>query len=122
MKLSFSIKGWERYAWADYVRIAKEMELQGIELRNIHSTPLTARGGPFHAHMASATLRELYEAGLPCGSSMKRGSASPASTPSATSPTGRSWRRIAGRSPTASRPPVSSRSPISASTPPPAAK
>ena len=68
MKLSFSIKGWERYAWADYVRIAKEMELQGIELRNIHATPLTARGGPFHAHMASATLRELYEAGLslPC--------------------------------------------------------
>ena len=68
MKLSFSIKGWERYSWADYVRIAKEMELQGIELRNIHSTPLTARGGPFHAHMAAATLRELYEAGLslPC--------------------------------------------------------
>ena len=68
MKLSFSIKGWERYAWTDYVRTAKEMELQGIELRNIHGTSLTARGGPFHAHMAAATLRELYEAGLslPC--------------------------------------------------------
>jgi fatty-acyl-CoA synthase len=68
MKLSFSIKGWERYSWADYVRTAKEMELQGIELRNIHGTSLTARGGPFHAHMAAATLRELYEAGLslPC--------------------------------------------------------
>ncbi|MBR4692823.1 MAG: sugar phosphate isomerase/epimerase, partial [Oscillospiraceae bacterium] len=68
MKLSFSIKGWEKYAWADTVRIAREMELQGIELRSIHGTPLTERGGPFHAHMASATLRELYEAGLslPC--------------------------------------------------------
>ena len=68
MKLSFSIKGWEKYPWADIVRIAGEMELQGIELRSIHGTPLTARGGPFHAHMAAATLRELYEAGLslPC--------------------------------------------------------
>ena len=28
MKLSFSIKGWERYAWTDYVRTAKEMGLR----------------------------------------------------------------------------------------------
>jgi len=68
MKLSFSIKGWEKYSWADYIRAAKENDLHGIELRNIHDTPLTARGGPFHPHMAAATLRELYEAGLslPC--------------------------------------------------------
>ena len=68
MKLSFSMKGWEKIDWPELMALAQEMEFQGIELRDILHSPLTEKGGPFHAHTAAATLRELYEKGLsiPC--------------------------------------------------------
>ncbi len=68
MKLSFSMKGWEKIDWPELMALAQEMEFQGIELRNVLHSPLTEKGGPFHAHTAAATLRELYEKGLsiPC--------------------------------------------------------
>ena len=68
MKLSFSMKGWEKVDWPELMALAQEMEFQGIELRNVLHSPLTEKGGPFHAHTAAATLRELYEKGLsiPC--------------------------------------------------------
>ena len=68
MKLSFSMKGWEKVDWPELMAVAQEMEFQGIELRNVLHSPLTEKGGPFHAHTAAATLRELFEKGLsiPC--------------------------------------------------------
>ena len=68
MKLSFSMKGWEQIDWPELMTLAQEMEFQGIELRDILHSPLTEKGGPFHAHTAAATLRALYEKGLriPC--------------------------------------------------------
>ena len=61
MKLSFSIKGWSDHTWSDFCDLALEMEFQGIELHNIHDTDFTAKGGPFHAHTAAATIRGLQE-------------------------------------------------------------
>ena len=68
MKLSFSIKGWSGHTWSDFCDLALEMEFQGIELHNIHNTDFTAKGGPFHAHTAAATIRGLQEKKLsiPC--------------------------------------------------------
>ena len=68
MNLSFSIKGWSGYSWSEFCALAVEMDFQGIELHNIHNTPFTEKGGPFHAHTAAATLRDMYEKGLsiPC--------------------------------------------------------
>ena len=68
MKLSFSIKGWSDHSWSELCDLALEMDFQGIELHNIHNTDLTAKGGPFHAHTAAATIRSLQEKklSLPC--------------------------------------------------------
>ena len=68
MKLSFSIKGWSDHSWSEFCDLALEMEFQGIELHNIHGTDFTAKGSPFHAHAAAATIRGLQEKKLsiPC--------------------------------------------------------
>ena len=68
MKLSFSTKGWRNRSWEDFCRTASELRFGGIELHNIHNELFTAKDGAFHAHIAPATLRRLYEMKLeiPC--------------------------------------------------------
>ncbi len=68
MKLSFSIKGWNGYSWDEFCALAKDMDIQGIELYNIHNTAFTEKGGPFDEHTAAATLREMHAHNLqiPC--------------------------------------------------------
>ena len=68
MKLSFSIKGWDQYSWDAFCALAKEMDIQGIELRDIRNTAFTEKGGPFDPNTAAATLREMYanKLQIPC--------------------------------------------------------
>lgn len=32
MKLSFSVNGWDGYSWQDFVAVAQEIQMAGIEL------------------------------------------------------------------------------------------
>ena len=61
MKLSFSTKGWRNRSWEDFCRTASDLRFGGIELHNIHNELFTAKDGAFHAHIAPATLRRVYE-------------------------------------------------------------
>ncbi|MCQ2440308.1 MAG: AMP-binding protein [Clostridia bacterium] len=68
MKFSFSTKGWHNCTFEDFVRIANELQFQGIELHNIHNEAFTKKGGALHDYTAAATLRYLKEKNLslPC--------------------------------------------------------
>ena len=64
MKLSFSIRGWSGHTWEDFVEVAEEMRMRGIELHCAHGEPFSEKGGPFHRHNAAATRRQMFEKGL----------------------------------------------------------
>ncbi|MBC3516284.1 AMP-binding protein [Neobittarella massiliensis] len=68
MRLSFSINGWQGYSWEEFVAVAGETGMQGIELRGIHQGELAGKHGPFGPHHAAATVRDLFEKQLsiPC--------------------------------------------------------
>ncbi len=68
MKLSFSIKGWHRRDFDEYINAAKEYGFSGIELTDIINTGFTEKGGALEKYNRSSTARKLYEAGisLPC--------------------------------------------------------
>jgi len=64
MKLSFSIRGWSGHSWDEFVDIAGEMRMKGIELHRAHGEPFSEKGGAFHPHNAAATRRQMFERGL----------------------------------------------------------
>ena len=68
MKLSFSIKGWHRKDFDDYLNAAKEYGFSGIELTDIINTGFIEKGAALDKYNRSSTARKLYEAGikLPC--------------------------------------------------------
>jgi fatty-acyl-CoA synthase len=61
MNLSFSIRGWQSYGWADYLTLAEELGFSGIELYDGMDPALFDREGPFHKYSIGATVRELAE-------------------------------------------------------------
>lgn len=64
MKLSFSINHWSGYSWDEFVEVAAEMRMQGIELHKAHGTPFAEKGGPLHKHNAAATRRQMQDRGI----------------------------------------------------------
>ncbi len=68
MNLSFSNRGWSGLSWSELLALAREQGFSGIELYNLHRSPLSAPGGPLHPAAQSAALRALREQGLdiPC--------------------------------------------------------
>ena len=68
MKLSFSIRGWNNYSWSDFLKLAKDTGIKGIELHNIISGALAGVDGPFSGQNTALTVRKLFEAGIeiPC--------------------------------------------------------
>ncbi|MBR3196432.1 MAG: AMP-binding protein [Clostridia bacterium] len=68
MKLSFSVNGWDGYSWQDFVAVAQEIQMAGIELHGTHTEEFTSRSGPFHRYNTAATVRSLFEKKLaiPC--------------------------------------------------------
>ncbi len=68
MKLSFSIKGWHRRDFEDYMDAAKEYGFAGIELTDIINTGFAEKGGALDKYNCQSTARKLYEAGItiPC--------------------------------------------------------
>ncbi|MBQ6092618.1 MAG: AMP-binding protein, partial [Clostridia bacterium] len=61
MNLSFSIRGWQSYGWADYLTLAEELGFSGIALYDGMDPALFDREGPFHKYSIGATVRELAE-------------------------------------------------------------
>ena len=65
MKLSFSTRGWSDYSWDELVRLAVEMDFDGIEVYDVFNQPrLIDKGCPFHKYNSSATVRALRDKGL----------------------------------------------------------
>jgi fatty-acyl-CoA synthase len=67
VKLSFSINGWHGYSWEDFVSMALDMRLAGIELHDVGES-FFSEDSPFGARNAARTARDLHELGLgiPC--------------------------------------------------------
>ena len=57
MNLSFSTIGWQNLSWQDYVHLAQDMDINGIEITN--PSQLSNIGDAFHTHKARSTAREL---------------------------------------------------------------
>ncbi len=56
MNLSFSTSAWQNLSWQEYINLAHDMDLNGIEIAN--PSPLMASGGPMHPHIARTSARE----------------------------------------------------------------
>ncbi len=61
MKLSVSTKGWHNISFRDFLPLAADLGLDGIELHNIHGKLFTDHNNILRDETATSTLRELYE-------------------------------------------------------------
>ena len=64
MKLSFSTRAWNGYAWDDFCSAAKTVGYAGIELHGLIGSPWTEDGQPFCRASAVRTVRNLFDEGL----------------------------------------------------------
>ena len=68
MKLSFSIKYWEKMDWPAACQAASDAKLNGLEIDSVKNPRLTVRNSPTNPEMAVAARRQLAAADLsvPC--------------------------------------------------------
>ncbi len=68
MNLSFSNRGWPETDWAALLHMASAQGFAGIELYNLHRSPLSLSAAPLHKSSSASSLRALRDAGLhiPC--------------------------------------------------------
>ena len=64
MKLSVSTFGWNNFSFADFVSVAREMRLDGIEIHDIGESRFTGVGAPFQKNEIDHTVRSLKALGL----------------------------------------------------------
>jgi len=64
MKLSVSTYGWNDFSWEDFVSVAKEMRLDGIEIHDIGEARFSGTGAPFRKGEIDYTVRGLKAQGL----------------------------------------------------------
>ena len=64
MKLSVSTFGWNNFSFADFVSVAREMRLDGIEIHDIGEARFTGVGAPFQKNEIDHTVRSLKALGL----------------------------------------------------------
>ena len=64
MKLSISTFGWLDFSWNDFVLLARDMRIQGIEIHDIGEARLTGDVAPFHADQIARTVRGLTDKGI----------------------------------------------------------
>ncbi|MBQ6715880.1 MAG: AMP-binding protein, partial [Clostridia bacterium] len=64
MKLSVSTYGWNSFSFADFVSVAREMRLDGIEIHDIGESRFTGVGAPFQKGEIDHTVRSLKALGL----------------------------------------------------------
>ena len=64
MKLSFSIKYWEKMDWPAACQAASDAKLNGLEIDSVKNPRLTVRNSPTNPEMAVAARRQLAAAEL----------------------------------------------------------
>ena len=64
MKLSFSTYGWHDLEWDDFVSLARDMRMQGIEIHDLDDARLSGPNGPFAEEEAVRTARALAADGI----------------------------------------------------------
>ena len=64
MRLSFSIQNWNNKTWEEFLDVAQETKLQGVELYNIEGKVFSGKGGPANPELAAAVRRDLASRGL----------------------------------------------------------
>ena len=64
MKLSVSTYGWSDFSWEDFVSVARDMHLDGIEINDIRENRFSGVGAPFRKGQIEHTVRGLTAQGL----------------------------------------------------------